>query len=131
MTRLAQNNCIELDQKPKLGTMLGIVTLQSRLKNKDLGSIEPWARLARANRAATVAYGVPFLIAQNPKDDLVAPAVTRTYAKALCRSGARLRYLSITGAGHATSAKDSAPATLAWIADRFAGRPAPSDCRRI
>ena len=131
MTRLAQNNCIELDQKPKLGTMLGIVTLQSRLKNKDLGSIQPWARLARANSASTVAYGAPFLIAQNPKDDLVAPAVTRNFAKALCRSGARLRYLSITGAGHATSAKDSADATLKWIADRFAGRPAPNDCGRI
>ena len=131
MTRLAQNNCIELDQKPKLSTMLGIVTLQSRLKNKDLGSIQPWARLARANSAATVAYGVPFLIAQNPKDDLVAPAVTRTYAKALCRSGARLRYMSITGAGHATSAKDSATATLSWITDRFVGKPAPNDCGRI
>ena len=131
MTRLAQNNCIDLNQKPKLGTMLGIVTLQRRLKDKDLGSIQPWARLARANSAATVAYGVPFLIAQNPNDDLVAPAVTRAYAKALCRSGARLRYLSITGAGHATSAKDSAAATLPWIADRFAGQPAPSDCNRI
>lgn len=131
MTRLAQNNCIELEKKLKLGTMVGILTLQSRLKNKDLGAIQPWARLARANSATTAAYNVPFLIAQNPKDDLVAPSVTRAYAKALCRSGARLRYLSISGSGHATSAKDSATATLPWIADRFAGRPAPSDCGRI
>ncbi len=78
---------------------------------KDLGWIQPLARLGRANSAGTVTYGVPFLIAQNPKDDLVASAVTRTYAKALWRSGARVRYLSIT--------------------DRFAGRPAPSDCRRF
>ena len=131
ITRLAQNNCIELEQKPKIGTMLGIMTLQSRLKNKDLGSIQPWARLARANSTSAVSYNVPFLIAQNPKDDLVAPNVTRAYAKALCQSGARLRYLSITGAGHATSAKDSASETLPWIADRFANRPAPSDCGRI
>ena len=131
ITRLAQNNCIELEQKPKLSMMLGIATLQSRLKNKDLGSIQPWARLARINSTSSVSYNVPFLIAQNPKDDLVAPNVTRAYAKALCRSGARLRYLSITGAGHATSAKDSASKTLPWIADRFAGRIAPSDCGRI
>jgi len=71
------------------------------------------------------------LIAQNPKDDLVAPSVTRAHAKALCRSGARLRYVSIDGGGHATSAKDSSVATLAWIADRFAGARAPSDCGRI
>ena len=131
IARLAQNNCIELEQKPKFGTILGIVTLQSRLKNTDLGSIQPWARLARANSASADSYNVPFLIAQNPKDDLVAPNVTRAFAKALCRSGARLRYVSITGAGHATSAKDSASETLPWIADRFAGKPAPSDCGRI
>ena len=131
ITRLAQNNCIELEQKPKLGTMLGIMTLQSRLKNKDLGSIQPWARLARANSTSAVSYNVPFLIAQNPKDDLVAPAVTRIYAQALCRAPNRVRWIDIVGEGHATSAKDSATATLAWIADRFAGKPAPSDCGKI
>lgn len=47
MTRLAQNNCIELEKKPKLGTMVGILTVQGRLKNKDLGTIQPgpgWRR---------------------------------------------------------------------------------------
>jgi len=131
ITRLAQNNCIELEKKPKLGTMLGIVTVQSRLKNKDVGSIQPWARLAHANSPTTVSFGLPLLIAQNPKDDLVAPAVTRAHAEALCRSGGRLRYISINGTGHATSAKDSSHETLAWIADRFAGRHAPSDCGRF
>jgi acetyl esterase/lipase len=131
ITRLAQNNCIELEKKPKLGTMLGIVTVQSRLKGKDLGTIEPWARLARTNSPSTRSFGVPLLIAQNPKDDLVAPAVTRAYAHALCAAGARLHYVSITGSGHATSAKDSSRETLAWIADRFAGKRAPSSCGHI
>ena len=131
ITRLAQNNCIELEKKPKLGTIIGLLTLQSRLKNKDLGVIQPWARLARENSPTTVSYGVPMLITQNPKDDLVAPSVTRGHAKALCRSGARLRYISISGSGHATSAKDSATETLAWIGDRFAGRAAPSNCGRF
>ena len=131
MTRLARNNCIELEAKPKLLTMVGVVTVQARLKNKDLGIIQPWARLARINSPTTIQFGVPMLIAQNPKDDLVAPGVTRAHAKALCRSGGRLRYLTISGSGHATSAKDSSTETLTWIADRFAGRSAPSDCDRI
>lgn len=131
ITRLAQNNCVEPGERPRLGAMVGILTLQDRFKNKDLGTIQPWARLARANSPTTTSFGVPLLIAQNPKDDLVAPGVTLAHAKALCRSGARLRYVSITGEGHATSAKDSASETLAWIADRFAGRPAPSDCGSI
>lgn len=131
MTRLARNNCIELEAKPKLLTMVGIITMQRRLKSKDLGAIQPWARLARINSPVTTQFGVPMLIAQNPKDDLVEPGVTRAHAKALCRSGARLRYLTISGSGHATSAKDSANETLAWIAERFAGRSAPSDCGKI
>lgn len=131
MTRLARNNCIELEKKPKIGTMLGIVTVQSRLKNKDIGVIQPWARLARENSPATRPFGVPLLISQNPKDDIVAPAVTRAHAQLLCRAGARLRYVPINGSGHATSAKDSAAATLSWIDGRFAGDRAPSDCGRF
>ena len=128
MTRLAQNNCIDLESKPKLLMMAGIATVKSRLKDKDLGRIQPWARLARQNSATRVDFGVPMLVAQNPTDDLVGPDVTRNHAQALCRTGAKLRYLPISGAGHATSANDSAAETLAWSADRFAGQPAPSDC---
>ncbi|HTO42375.1 MAG TPA: alpha/beta fold hydrolase [Rhizomicrobium sp.] len=131
ITRLAQNNCVEPGKKPGLSTMVGIFTLQSRLKNKDFGTIQPWARLARANSPTTTSFGVPLLIAQNPKDDLIAASVTSAYAKALCRSGARVRYVSITGEGHATSAKDSSSETLAWIAERFVGHRAPSDCGSI
>ena len=86
----------------------GIMTLQSRLKDKDLGAIQPWARLARQNSPTTAAFGVPMLIGQNPKDDLVAPSVTRAHARALCRTRARVRWIDIAGEGHATSAKDSA-----------------------
>ena len=131
ITRLAQNNCIELDKKPKLLMIAGIMTLQSRLKNKDLGAIQPWARLARQNSPTTAAFGVPMFIGQNPKDDLVAPSVTRAHARALCRSKARVRWIDIAGTGHATSAKDSATTTLKWIDDRFAGQRAPSDCGRF
>jgi acetyl esterase/lipase len=131
MTRLSRNVCIQLEAKPKLTTMLGIATVQRGLKGKDIGTIQPWARLARLNSPATRAFGVPLLIAQNPKDDLVAPDVTRSHARALCRTGARLRYVAISGAGHATSGQDSRDETMAWIAGRLAGRPAPSDCGRI
>ncbi len=129
MNRLAQNNCIELEKKPKLGTIVGLLTLQSRLKNKDLGTIQPWARLARLNSPTTRPFGMPMLIGQNPKDNLIAPQVTRAHVQALCRNGARLKSITISGSGHATSAKDSAATTLSWIADRFAGRPAPRDCQ--
>lgn len=131
LTRLAENNCIELHAKPKLGTVLGILTVQSRWKNLDLARQQPWAGIARRNSPTTANLGLPLLIAQNAKDDLVAPAVTRAHARALCRSRNAVRWIDIQGSGHATSARDSAAATLDWIEDRFAGRWAPSDCGRI
>ncbi|WP_324808529.1 alpha/beta fold hydrolase [Sphingomonas sp. LY29] len=129
ITRLAENNCISLETKPRLSTIAGILVLQRNLRNVDLGTRQPWSQLARANSPTRANFGVPLWIGQNPADDLVAPAVTRSHARALCQSGARLTFASINGAGgHATSAKDSAAQTLAWIGDRFAGRPAPRNC---
>lgn len=131
ITRLAQNNCISLDSKPKLGTMLGVLALRRDLKNVDLGTIQPWARYARTNSASAAAIATPLLIAQNPADVIVDPATTRRFARQACALNKRVRWIDIAGKGHETSAKDSATATLAWIADRFAGQPAPSDCKRI
>lgn len=130
LTRLAQNNCIELGMQPKLGMVLGISVLNRRLQKVDIGRIQPWAGLARRNSPSTANLGVPLLIAQNANDDLVAPAVTEAHVRALCRSGNRVRRIAIRGEGHATSARDSAPETLAWIDDRFAGQTASSDCGR-
>ena len=131
ITRLAQNNCIVLGAKPKLGTMLGVLVLRRDLKNVDLGRIQPWSRISRDNSPSARDPGVPLLIAQNPNDVIVGPAVTQTYARKLCRNGAQLRYVSITGKGHETSAADTVGVTLDWIDARFAGRPARSDCGKF
>ena len=131
ISRLAQNNCISLNAKPKLGTMLGVLVLRRDLKNVDLGRIQPWARISRENSVSARDPGVPVLIAQNPNDVIVSPAVTQAYVRKLCRNGAQLRFISIKGKGHETSARDSVGPTLDWIDARFAGRPARSDCGKI
>lgn len=131
ITRLAQNNCISLTAKPKLGTMLGVMVLRRDLKNVDLGRIDPWAGHARANSVPTRGFTMPLLIAQNPADKIVAPAVTRRFAEGVCRAGARVRFIAIRGKGHETSARDTATETLDWMDARFAGQPAPSDCGRF
>jgi acetyl esterase/lipase len=130
--RLARNNCVALGAKPKIGMIVGIAVLRARLKNVDLGRITPWKEIARNNSPAARDYGVPFLIAQNDADVIVAPDVTKDFVRKLCRNRAQLRYISInSGGGHPTSAADSATETLDWIDARFAGSPAPSDCRNF
>jgi acetyl esterase/lipase len=126
--RLAQNNCVVVGAKPKLGTMLGVVILRRDLKNVDIGRIQPWARIARENSPAARPYGVPFLIAQNPSDVIVGANVTQDFARRLCRAGGQVHYVAITGQGHETSAADTKDLTLDWIDERFAGRPAANDC---
>ena len=130
-TRLAQNNCISLNAKPKLGTILGITQIRKALKNKDLGRIAPWAAVMRANSVDPRAVNGPLLIAQTVSDPIVAPAITAKFARARCRTGAPVFYVSLPGGDHSHSARDSAPATLDWIAARFTGQPAPSSCGKI
>lgn len=129
--RLAQNNCLTPDAKPKLGTKIGVLVLRQRLRKVDLGSIQPWAGYAGTNSADASPIGVPLLIAQNPKDVVVARAVTRQFARNACAIGRRVRWIDASGVGHQTTAKDTAADTIAWIGDRFAARPAPSDCGRF
>ena len=128
--RLAENNCIALNTKPKLGMILGILTIARATKNKDIAKIEPFGSFARANSVDPARVPGPLLIAQSNRDTIVAPAVTRRFAKAVCKRGTQLRWIEMTG-DHGTSAKDSAQETIGWITSRFDGNPPPNDCRRI
>lgn len=129
--KLAQNNCLSLDASPRLATIIGILSLRGALKNKDLGRIEPWAATMRANSVDAAAVPGPLLIAQSGKDPLVAPDVTKTFAKAVCRRRTAVRWIELPGGDHAHTGRDSAVETLAWIGARFDGAAPPDDCRRI
>jgi acetyl esterase/lipase len=131
ITRLAQNNCISLDMKPKIGTALGVMAVRNALRNKDIGTIQPWAGIARANSVDPRAIGGPLMIAQSAADVVVAPAVTLAFARRYCAQGRPLRYLRLTTTPHEHSARDSTSATLDWIAARFDGGRETSDCRGL
>ncbi|MGN6691183.1 MAG: lipase family protein [Sphingopyxis sp.] len=128
--RLAENNCVSFNKKPKLGTILGILTIARATKTKDIAKIEPFASFERTNSVDPARVPGPLLIAQSSKDTIVAPAVTRKFAKAVCRRGTGVRWIDMVG-DHGSSAKDSAAETIAWIGARFDGAPPPNDCRRI
>lgn len=128
--RLSENNCVSFNTKPKLGTILGILTIARATKNKDIAKIEPFASFERANSVDPARVPGPLLIAQSGKDTIVAAAVTRKFAKAVCRRGTPTRWIDLTG-DHGASAKDSAQETIGWITARFDGNPPPNDCRRI
>jgi hypothetical protein len=131
ITRLAENNCVTIDSKPKLGEMISMVMLKNQLAGVDLGSMQPWAGIARMNSLTPAAINVPMLVGQNPADVIISPPVTRNYARQACAVGKTVKWIDIVGKGHPTSAQDSSAATIQWIGDRFAGKPAPNDCGSI
>jgi acetyl esterase/lipase len=102
---------------------------QSFLSVKTLGDREPWRSLLAENTPGPLPPEIPIFLAQGTADKLVIPSVTRDYAAKLCKAGSRVTLDWIVGVGHAFSGRDSASAAVTWMADRFAGVAAPSDCK--
>ncbi len=61
-------------------------------------------------------------------DDVVSPQAVRDVAGRYCRAGTPVRLDMIPGADHGAAMLAGAPRALDYLADRFAGRPAPSTC---
>src|SRR3546814_12422366 len=78
--------------------LLGILTIARATRNKDIARIEPFGSFARANSVDPARVPGPLLIAQSSKDPMVEPAVTRKFAKAVCRRGTPLRWIDMHGA---------------------------------
>ena len=101
-----------------------------RFLKADPTEIEPWRGIMQRNTPGQAAAGAPVFIAQGTADTTVRPDITKKFAVALCRQGARVRFVSLNGVSHTFAAKESVGPALAWMGDRFRGKPAPSDCGR-
>ncbi|MBS0232478.1 MAG: alpha/beta fold hydrolase [Proteobacteria bacterium] len=125
--RLA-NICLEsiIDIRPR--QIIGKYFSQQFLKVADPTAMEPWKRLLAENTIGTLPPNIPVLIAQGTADNVVDPPVTATYVKSLCEAGSRVQTLLYDGVGHGMISRDAAKPSVDWMADRFAGRPAPSNC---
>jgi pimeloyl-ACP methyl ester carboxylesterase len=90
----------------------------------------PWAqRFFKENALGTVAVTGPlFVIAGEADQSVPIEGVRDTVAKT-CRAGSsQLSFRSYPGLDHTPSMVNSVKDQLAWIADRFSGKPAPSNC---
>ena len=101
---------------------------QEFLVVKNPAEIEPWHSLMVRNTPGLLPRTLPVFLAQGTADGLVRPQVTMDYMKRLCAAGSAVRMLELQGVSHGFAGAKSADTAVAWIADRFAGKPAPSDC---
>jgi acetyl esterase/lipase len=90
--------------------------------------LDPWKTLAANNTPGLLPNDIPVFLSQGSDDKLVRPQVTTHYMERLCNAGSTVRLLVLPQVNHAFIGRDSAAAAVDWIADRFAGAPAPSDC---
>jgi pimeloyl-ACP methyl ester carboxylesterase len=97
----------------------------------NIATVEPWRSLATRNTPGTLPATMPLFLAQGTTDDIVAPEVTRAYMERQCKAGGKVTMMWVPGVGHGLVARDSADAAVAWMMDRFAGRPANSDCGKM
>jgi acetyl esterase/lipase len=104
---------------------------RSFLTVDDLAAVEPWRTLLERNTPGPLPPGIPVFLAQGTADALVRPAVTLVYRNKLCQGGSAVQLHLMQGLGHAFAARNSAAAAVDWMASRFAGQPAPSNCAQI
>jgi alpha-beta hydrolase superfamily lysophospholipase len=90
---------------------------------------QPWRTIAAENTPGQAPIGVPVLITQGAADKVVPAAVTARFVRGLCRRGDVVQERLYPGVEHFEAGILAAPDVLAWIRERFAGRPAPSTCR--
>ena len=73
---------------------------------------------------------VPLHFWQSPNDGLMPYEPVRRVAGQACAAGTPTEFSEAARADHLTNAVAGIPAVLDWAGDRFAGRPAPSNCGR-
>lgn len=101
---------------------------QAFLSVPNIATVEPWRSLAARNTPGTLPPRIPLFLAQGTNDTLVRPEVTRAYMQRQCKAGGKVAMLWLPGVGHGFAGRDAADSAVSWMMDRFAGRPAPSDC---
>ena len=87
-----------------------------------------WAKRTREMALGNPPAKVPVAVYQGDADPTVFPAASEAYVKQACASGTVALYTHYAGTDHVQVPFRAADDYLAWIADRFAGRPAPSSC---
>jgi acetyl esterase/lipase len=120
--------CLEspIDIRPR--QLIGKYLMGAFLKTGDPTGIEPWKSLLAKNSIGSLPPDIPLLVAQGTKDNVVDPPVTAAYVKTLCAAGSRVETLLYDGVGHGMISRDAAKPSVDWIAGRFAGTRAPSNC---
>ncbi len=80
------------------------------------------------NRPGETAPTAPVRLYHAQFDQLIPIGLARDLFADYCELGTSVQFQTVPAVDHVGGAVAGAPQTIAWLADRFAGRPAPSSC---
>jgi pimeloyl-ACP methyl ester carboxylesterase len=110
----------------------------SFLHDKGGAVLKPgWERSAavekffQGNELGSSPIGGPLLVIAGEADETVPFAFVKQTVKKACANGVALTFRSYPGLDHDPTMDKSTPDQLAWIKERFAGRPAASNCANL
>lgn len=111
----------------------GLEGLARQTLGQDFFAVDPlsepaWAAAARDQTPSPLPAAMPVFIAQGTADQVVLPWPNAIVQEAWCDAGSSISMLWLGGVSHTAAATTAGPQAVAWIADRFAGRPAPRSC---
>ncbi|CAN5706928.1 lipase family protein [soil metagenome] len=92
------------------------------------GATERWSEIIAANTPDAGPWKQPVFIGQGGSDGVILPTFTNAFVEGLCMSGTMVEYRMYPDATHFSVPKASQEDMLAWVAGRFAGNPATSNC---
>ena len=87
-------------------------------------------RFVKEDQEGEVPLSKPLLVLAGEADLSIPIEGVRELVAQSCRNGSALQFKSYPGLDHDPTMSKSMPDQLAWIRDRFAGKPAPSNCPR-
>jgi alpha-beta hydrolase superfamily lysophospholipase len=93
----------------------------------DVTTTEPWRAIADANTPRG-AIDVPILIVHGTADSIIPFAASVAEVVHRCAERENVQFMRYPGDDHNPVMASSAVATVGWIEDRFAGRPAAPNC---
>ena len=102
--------------------------LKQEFFRTSISKVPSWQAVAQAQTAPTLPSSQPLLVAESLSDTVIPPSTTALYMQRGCRAGSDLTELWVDKVSHPELAEVVAPQVIGWLADRFAGLPASSNC---
>ena len=88
-----------------------------------------WLNRINQQTAGNAPTTAPSLVIQGTDDSAINPYATTAYVQRACRFSQPVEYNVVPGGDHISIVTSSQNEYVTWIANRFAGRPAPSSCK--